>query len=450
MLFRRLSVFAGSFDLPAVEAVAADDELPLDELNSLLGDLVDRSMVAVESGPHGRRFRLLETMRQFAAEHLAEAGASDRMAERHARFVRTEVERLGQMLMSNDEIEGAARLVELWPNLRAAIDWALAVGDADLTCELLQPIALQMFVRRGLGEIADWAERLLEITPPDDEEMIAHGLMWAAMHYSMTQEREQYLRLVEEHGASDHLLVRYAHLLVVEDNDFAALELGPQVIAEMQRRGHHSYARLFEMFTAAALLSAGRFDEARVRHEALADELRAGGPPSFLNWTLYLLGASAAFQGDLELADRYWEESIATEVPPRTNSPNEVLSARAAFRKGRQREAFRILGAYVDKLVEVDNMAGVAMVGLEFINIMAAIDRLSDAAVVLGHFDATGLLGIEGPGFKLLIEDAVEVVATDPEAMAARENAAADAMDEVEALAHMRRVLLELAEAGDE
>ena len=66
VLFRRLSIFAGSFDLAAAETVAADDELPVDVVNGLLGDLVERSMVAVESGAYGRRFRLLETIRQFA------------------------------------------------------------------------------------------------------------------------------------------------------------------------------------------------------------------------------------------------------------------------------------------------------------------------------------------------------------------------------------------------
>ena len=74
-----------------LKAVAGDAELPVAEVDELLGDLVARSMVTVESGAFGRRFRLLETMRQFGAEHLFEVGGSERIAARHAAYVRDEV-----------------------------------------------------------------------------------------------------------------------------------------------------------------------------------------------------------------------------------------------------------------------------------------------------------------------------------------------------------------------
>jgi hypothetical protein len=387
-------------------------------------------------------------MRQFAAEHLFEADDGDRMAARHAAFVGDEVERLGLLLAGNDEIEGAARLAELWPNVRIAVHWALTVEDHVLVASLMRPIALQLFVRRGLGEIADWAERLLRITPPDDEDTIGWALLWAAMHYSMTQDRRHFRQLLEDYGVKDHLFVRYAYVIGVEDDDFSALQHGPLMISEMRRRGEEKYARLFEVFTAAALMISGEFTEARARHQALVDLFRAEGPPSFLSWTLFLLGASAAFQDDHELADRYWEESIAVDVPPRTNSPHETLSARAAFRQGRRTESYRILAGYIDELVEVDNMAGVALVGIEFVNMMTAIGRLEDAGIILGHFDATGLLGVEGPGFKVLITEALGLVAADPAASACRTDAAARGLDERDALAHMGQVLAGLV-AGD-
>ncbi|MFQ5558647.1 MAG: hypothetical protein ACE5GB_14225 [Acidimicrobiales bacterium] len=447
VLLRRLSVFAGSFDLAAAEAVTAMDDLAEAEVNALLGGLVERSMVAVESGVFGRRFRLLESMRQFAAEHLAEAGETDLLGRRHAIFVQADVTRIGTLLAGNDEIEGAARLAELWPNVRAAVDWGFTVEDRGFVRDLLIPIGLQSFVRRGLGEIAVWAERLVAVTPADDEETVALALVWSAMWHSMTQNREHFRRLYTNAGSPDHIFARYAFLVATEDETFAALEVGPRVVAEMRGRGHETYARLFEMFTAAAIMTSGDFAEARRRHQELADLFRAEGPPSFLTWTLYLLGASAAFQGDHELADHYWEESVRIEVPPRTNSPNETLSARAAFRRGHRTEAFRILRSYVDELIEADNMAGVALVGIEFVNMMVTEGRLSDAGVLLGHFDATGLLAVEGPGFKMLIEDALATVSADRDAAGAQEQATTEGMDEMAALAYMREVLADLIDA---
>ena len=85
LVFARLSVFIGTFDLGAAEAVGTDGRLDEFEVDDLLDALVDRSMVTAESGPFGRRFRLLETMRQFAAEKLHEDG--DRRCRRTTRSV---------------------------------------------------------------------------------------------------------------------------------------------------------------------------------------------------------------------------------------------------------------------------------------------------------------------------------------------------------------------------
>ena len=89
-------------------------------------------MLIVESGPFGRRFRLLETMRQFGAEHLSETGTTDVIAARHAQWCLDEVTHIRELLAGPAEIEGVARLDELWPNLRAAVDWACATDDRQL------------------------------------------------------------------------------------------------------------------------------------------------------------------------------------------------------------------------------------------------------------------------------------------------------------------------------
>lgn len=457
-LFRQLSVFAGTFDLAAVEAVARDDPgadraggdsdradgEPPRALDDVLHDLVGRSMVAVDTSGTGRRFRLLETIRQFSAELLADTGDTDLVAARHARYVAEEAAAVGVALSGRDEVTAAARLVELWPNIRAGVEWALAVEDRDLVASIIEPLAVQMFVRRGYGEVSDWVERLLAMTTDADADLRSRCLLWAALHHALTQDRDRFRALVDRYGDTDEVLVRHANLLVVEDDPHGAIAVGPEAAAVMRSRGHETMAQLFDMFTGAAWMMAGEPAEATATLERSARWFEANGPPSMYSWALFLLGTVAAFDGDAEGSEGYWTRAEAVEVPPRTNSPSEPLSARSAARRGRYREAAAILRAYITELIDTDYLAGVAMVGIEFVNLMVEAGRPADAAAVVGHFDVTGLLGVEGPGFKQMIADAVEIVAANPAAQRERRRAVARQLDERGALDHMARVLDDL------
>ena len=77
VLLRRLSVFADSFDLDAAEAVCGFSDIEAFDVTDLLGSLVDKSLVVAEPSGDTLRYRLLETIRQFAAEQLAEADDED-------------------------------------------------------------------------------------------------------------------------------------------------------------------------------------------------------------------------------------------------------------------------------------------------------------------------------------------------------------------------------------
>ena len=83
-LWRRLSVFAGSFGLAAAEAVAAGDDLEQDRIVDLVGGLVDRSILTMRQGHRSSRYRFLETMRLYGAERLREAGEERDVQRRHA------------------------------------------------------------------------------------------------------------------------------------------------------------------------------------------------------------------------------------------------------------------------------------------------------------------------------------------------------------------------------
>ena len=83
-LFRRLSVFAGGWTLDAAEKICAPDASDGGEVLDLLTRLVDKSMVVAEGGASGiGRYRLLETLRQFGQDRLAESGEADAIRDRH-------------------------------------------------------------------------------------------------------------------------------------------------------------------------------------------------------------------------------------------------------------------------------------------------------------------------------------------------------------------------------
>ena len=129
-------------------------------VDDLLGELVERSMLLVDSGRFGRRFRLLETIREFAAEQLAADDDAALIAGRHAQWCLHQVTDIHRLLVGPAEAEGVARLAELWPNLRAGFDWACTTGDRELADALVRPDC-----RGGQPAPADRDQRLGRADP---------------------------------------------------------------------------------------------------------------------------------------------------------------------------------------------------------------------------------------------------------------------------------------------
>ncbi|MGI9646445.1 MAG: AfsR/SARP family transcriptional regulator, partial [Ilumatobacteraceae bacterium] len=336
-----------------------------------------------------------------------------------------EVAHLGELLASNAEIEGAARLAELWPNLRAAVDWAIDNEDLALATALVGPVAAQAFCRRGVGELADWFVRILALADPDDDDTRSLGLLWIAVYHSMTHDRDAYRSVEERYPPPDHVLAVFAHAVGIDDNE-AMSDAAPPAIAELRRRGEHNLATMFDLFSAGALLGRGELEETERRMTELAERFGRDGPPTFHNWALYMLAAGADFLGDTERAEALYDEVRKVRVPPFTNSPNEILETRAAFRRGDEIEAFLVMRRYIDELLAVGNMSGAGLLSIEFVNMMASTGRLTEAAPLLGYLDRSGILDVQGPGFRVLVMEASETVDGDPDALEVRRRIAAE------------------------
>jgi predicted ATPase/DNA-binding SARP family transcriptional activator len=126
-LLRRLATFSGSFSLEAAEDVCIGDPLDPEDILDGMATLVDKSLVVMEAGEGAARYRLLETVRQYGAERLAEAGELDRFRDRHGRFFLAFAEAVGPRLVGGPHEPGLMARVSLeHDNLRAASAWASA------------------------------------------------------------------------------------------------------------------------------------------------------------------------------------------------------------------------------------------------------------------------------------------------------------------------------------
>jgi len=144
-LLRRLAVFAGSFDLDAAEAVGGVGGISAADVAGLLGSLVDKSLVVAEPRDGGVRYRLLETIRQFAAERLAEAGEEQAAAvAAHCAHYLSVAETAAPHLTGPDQGAWFTRLDADQANLRRAAE--RAAGRPGGTAQVLRfGVALERY-----------------------------------------------------------------------------------------------------------------------------------------------------------------------------------------------------------------------------------------------------------------------------------------------------------------
>ena len=137
-LLRLLSVFAEGFDLDAVEEVCGGGDIEAFDTADLLGSLVDKSLVVAEPAGDAVRYRLLETIRQFAAERLAEAGdeAAAAAVAAHCQYFLALAEAAAPHLYGPEQGRWFARLDADHANLRRAAEHA--ASDPDGTARVLR------------------------------------------------------------------------------------------------------------------------------------------------------------------------------------------------------------------------------------------------------------------------------------------------------------------------
>jgi predicted ATPase/DNA-binding NarL/FixJ family response regulator len=161
ILFRRLSVFAGGWTLEAAEEVCAGEGVEQSEVLDLLASLVDKSLVLVSEQDGEARYRLLETVRQYASEKLEESGEAEEVRSRHAAWFVALAEEAGSHLKGHRQEAWLGRLDTEHDNLRVTLSWVLERGNAELGLGLAGSLGEFWFLRGYLEEGRRWLEAAL-------------------------------------------------------------------------------------------------------------------------------------------------------------------------------------------------------------------------------------------------------------------------------------------------
>jgi tetratricopeptide (TPR) repeat protein len=136
-LFARLAAFAGPWTVEATEAVCAGDGLDREMVLEVLIRLVDKSLVVADESEDGtQRYRLLDTLRQYAREQLVTTGQADAVHGQHAAFYLELARRLERDLAGPRQTAWIHHVARDESNLRAALDWLEERGDVQQALEI--------------------------------------------------------------------------------------------------------------------------------------------------------------------------------------------------------------------------------------------------------------------------------------------------------------------------
>jgi tetratricopeptide (TPR) repeat protein len=275
-------VFPAAWTLAAAERVCGGDSINEHDVLDLLSRLVSKSLVVVDSEFAGeRRYRFLETVRQYARERLVQSGAANRLRDRHFEFFFDEFRGVLPVLRHHHQLACLRRLRIEQENVRAALEWALtSAALAEKGVELAGAL-FWFWTKRGLYEEGKlWLEQALAVGHVRGRLRSRALIGLAHMHAFRGRQLEvealatEALSLGREDD--DEWVVSFALFL----QGLAAFELGDH-----------------EQAAARAL-------EARDAVTASGEEVQHGGP-------LLILANIAVLNGDHERAQELYDESIA-------------------------------------------------------------------------------------------------------------------------------------------
>lgn len=154
LLWARLSVFAGDFELDAARFVCSDSRLPSEDITDLVTGLVEKSILLIRSNHAGVRYKLIDTLAEYGEEWLAKLGETENMRHKHLEYYLSLAERSEDAWSGPRQIYWFVRMRQEHDNVRVALEHALRTpGESSLALKLLSSLWFMWvccgFVREG-------------------------------------------------------------------------------------------------------------------------------------------------------------------------------------------------------------------------------------------------------------------------------------------------------------
>jgi predicted ATPase/DNA-binding CsgD family transcriptional regulator len=319
----RLSVFAGGFGLAAAEAVAAASDVPAAEVAGHVIALVDKSLLQFgDAGAGVGRYRLLETVRQYAAGRLAarDAAAVNKARTAHRDYYLALAEAAAPHLIAHDQVEWLDRLDADLGNLRATIAFSQAQPDPEPGLRLAASLRVYWLVR-GPAEGAGVLRTLLDIPAAQEATLPRARALATAAHllqhtgdYAIAgdycKEALAIARAADDDCLVAELLSDRAWVVARQGQAGAALPLIEQGLSLVHHLGEpHLTGRLLSARAYATTVAGEPASAARDHAEALR-LFRQAGDRLLAGTTLNNLSDYELWTGDLDAARHHLAESL--------------------------------------------------------------------------------------------------------------------------------------------
>jgi non-specific serine/threonine protein kinase len=319
-MLRRVAVFAGGWTLASAEQVCAGNGIEASDVIAQLTSLVDKSLVVTDEQVGATRYRMLETVRQYAQDRLRDSGEESQWRSSHlACFVALGAE-FNREVIGTKQHAWLARIASEHDNLRAALAWSIEASPLD---GLGLAVALDAFwrIRGFLAEGREWFARLLDVVPIDLRTRLrARGLYAAALFAilqgdyapgkGLLQESLMLFREIDDPRNVAYALDSLAYL-AIEQGEYPEAEARAREAVDLLRARSSREGLCFSLIhLAISLRHQGHWAAAHESYQQSLVIARELGTPWEIGTALREIGLAECDEGHCDLALKHLAEAM--------------------------------------------------------------------------------------------------------------------------------------------